>query len=108
MTIQLPAPVSAYFDTDYAAGAPIANCFAPDAVVKDEGKTHTGREAIGGWMMDSWEKYQSIATPIAVEKTDDEVVVTASCVGNFPGSPIDLRFFFTLDAGMIAALRITS
>lgn len=108
MTIQLPAPVAEYFDTDYDVSTAVADCFAPDAVVKDEGKTHTGREAIGRWMMESWQKYKSIATPTAAEVIANEVVVTANCVGNFPGSPIDLRFFFGLNGDKIGSLRITS
>jgi hypothetical protein len=108
MTIQLPAPVATYFETDYDSGGAIADCFAVDAVVKDEGKTHTGRAAIGDWMMESWEKYRSIATPIAIADIGDETVVTANCVGNFPGSPLDIRFHFRMDGDKISALRCTT
>ncbi|MBL0940688.1 MAG: nuclear transport factor 2 family protein [Gemmatimonadaceae bacterium] len=107
MTMQLPTPVAEYFATDYA-GDVSADCFAPDAVVKDEGKTHTGRVEIRNWMVDSWEKYESVATPIAIEEVGGEVIVTANCVGNFPGSPLDLRFIFGLDGDKIGTLRVTS
>lgn len=107
MTIQLPTPVAEYFDTDYA-GSVSAGCFALDAIVEDEGKTHTGRAEIRSWMVESWQRCASVATPIAVEVTGDELVVTANCVGNFPGSPIDLRFIFGMSGDKIGSLRVTS
>jgi hypothetical protein len=36
----------------------------------------------------------------------DSYVVTARLEGNFPGSPVDLRFQFGLRDGLIAALEI--
>ena len=35
------------------------------------------------------------------------MVVTSHLVGNFPGSPVDLRFFFKLEGDKIASLEIT-
>lgn len=107
MTIRLPAAIAEYFETDYSSSVS-ANCFASDAVVKDEGKTYIGREVIRGWMIESWEKYAAIATPISVDVIGNETVVTAHTVGNFPGSPLNLRFHFTLNGDKIAALRTTS
>jgi hypothetical protein len=34
------------------------------------------------------------------------VVVTSRLTGNFPGSPLNLRFFFGLDGDKIASLEI--
>jgi hypothetical protein len=31
---------------------------------------------------------------------------TWQVAGNFPGSPVDLRFFFQLDGGKIASLEV--
>lgn len=107
MTVQLPTAVTEYFATDYR-GNVSAHCFAPDAVVNDEGRTYVGREPIRGWMIEAWEKYAAVATPIAVDTTGDETVVTAHCVGNFPGSPLNLHFHFTLTDGKIATMRTTS
>jgi len=36
------------------------------------------------------------------EEKDGKTVVTSHLVGNFPGSPVDLRFFFTLEGGKIS------
>jgi hypothetical protein len=33
-------------------------------------------------------------------------VVTSRLIGNFPGSPVDLRFFFELEGDKIASLEV--
>jgi hypothetical protein len=40
------------------------------------------------------------------EQQDGKVVVPSRLTGNFPGSPVDLRFFFTLEGDKIASLEI--
>lgn len=48
--VKLPAPIQAYFDADKAAGtAAPSSAFAPHAVVRDEGRTHVGPDAIAAW-----------------------------------------------------------
>ena len=44
--------------------------------------------------------------PFALAQQDGRTVVTSHLVGNFPGSPVDLRYFFVLKDGMIAELEI--
>ena len=39
---------------------------------------------------------------------DGKIIVTNRLTGNFPGSPIELEFVFTLDGDKIAALEILS
>jgi uncharacterized protein (TIGR02246 family) len=47
MPIHLPDVVREYFEADKSSNPDaIAQCFAEDAVVIDEGNTYTGREAI--------------------------------------------------------------
>jgi hypothetical protein len=58
----------------------LADCFAADATVRDEGQTMKGLTAI-----------------VSTELTAD-----------FPGSPITLDFVFTLKGGEIAALKSRS
>ena len=36
----------------------------------------------------------------------DLTVITSRLTGDFPGSPVDLRFFFRLERGKIASLEI--
>ena len=43
--------------------------------------------------------------PIALDQRDGRTVVTATLAGDFPGSPVDLEYEFTIADG-IEALRI--
>jgi hypothetical protein len=102
----LPEPIAAYFAADRRDGEAIARCFTQDAVVKDEGHTYTGVMAIKQWKEESATKYTYTSEPFALRRRDGTVIVTSRLTGNFPGSPIDLRFFFHLERGKIAFLEI--
>jgi hypothetical protein len=105
--MKLPAPVQTYFDADKAAGdaAPIG-AFAPDAVVKDEGKTHVGPDAIEAWWRAAKAQYQHTAEPYEILEKRGLTIVRAKVTGRFPGSPALLTFAFQLEDGRIAALGI--
>jgi len=103
---KLPKPIAAYFAADRRDGLTIAKCFTEDAIVKDEGRTYKGLVAIAKWKTDASTKYEYTSTPIACEEKDDQMIVTSHLVGNFPGSPVNLRFFFTLEGDKIASLEI--
>jgi len=105
----LPNAIAAYFTADKADkgdGEAISQCFAENAVVKDEGHTHKGRAAIKQWKADVSTKYQYTCEPLACEDKDGQTMVTCHLVGNFPGSPVDLRFFFKLEGEKIASLEV--
>jgi SnoaL-like domain len=106
MTLELPKPVAAYFATDKADAEAVSGCFTENAVVKDEAHTYQGRAAIKQWKTDASAKYQYTCEPLACERKDGKIVVTCRLTGNFPGSPVDLRFFFELDGDQIASLEI--
>lgn len=106
MALSLPAPIAAYFAADPKDGAAIARCFTPDATVSDERHTHTGRAAIAQWTSEAATKYDFASEPIDAASDDARVVVTCRVTGTFPGSPIDLRYSFTLDGDAIARLDI--
>jgi hypothetical protein len=106
MTLHLPEPVAAYFAADKIDGVAIARCFTEDAVVKDEGHTHQGRAAIKQWKTEASAKYQYTCEPFACEQVGEKHVVTCRLIGNFPGSPVDLRFFFVLEGDKIASLEV--
>lgn len=106
-SLSLAKPIAAYFAADSGAGDAVAQCFTPDAVVKDEGHTYSGRAAIKQWKEEASRKYQYTCEPFACEEKDGRTVVTCHVVGNFPGSPVDLRFFFGLEGDKIAALEVT-
>jgi len=104
--LNLPEPIATYFDADKRDGEAVARCFTKQAVVKDEGETHSGLEAIKAWKAAASAKYSYTSVPRAVEEKDGLYVVTSRLTGNFPGSPVDLRYAFRLERGKIASLEI--
>ena len=105
-SLKLPKPIAAYFAGDKGDGDAVSRCFTENAVVKDEGHTHQGPAAIKAWKTDASAKYQYTSEPFACEQKDGKTIVTSHVVGNFPGSPIDLRYFFVLEGDKIASLEI--
>lgn len=105
----LPPPIASFFDDrnarDFAAAA---SAFTPTAVVHDEGGDHVGPDAIRAWMEETTARYDHRTRVIDVRATDERTEVRAEVSGNFPGSPLPLRFAFTLDAGRIDRLEIGS
>ena len=105
-SLKLPKPIAAYFTADKGDGESVSQCFTENAVVKDERHTHKGRAAIKEWKVDVSTKYKYTCEPFACEEKDGKTVVTSHLVGNFPGSPVDLRFLFQLEGGKISSLEI--
>ena len=101
--IELPAPIAAYFAAD---GSGAASCFIENAVVVDERREHHGRQAIGRWKTEATTKYHYISEPLAVDVSGADVTVIARVTGEFPGSPIELRYRFTLEGDKITRLEI--
>jgi hypothetical protein len=106
MSIELSRPIAAYFAADRRDGEAIARCFTENGVVTDEGHTYRGRSAIQQWKADASAKYDYISEPFASEERDGKTIVTSRLTGNFPGSPVNLRFFFKLEGEKIATLEI--
>jgi hypothetical protein len=105
-SLSLPKPIAAYFAADSGDGEAVSQCFTENAVVKDEGHTYKGRAAIEKWKTDSSAKYEYTSEPFTCEAKDGKMVVTSHLVGNFPGSPVDLRYFFGLEGQKIASLEV--
>lgn len=106
MPISLPKPIAEYFAADKTDGAAVAKCFTVDAMVIDEKKTYTGRDAIAAWKSEASARYDYAAEPVDIDDEDDRVIVTAHLTGNFPGSKVDLRYAFTLSGDAITRLEI--
>lgn len=104
--MDLPAPIAAYFRADRDDGQAVAACFTEDATVIDEGRTHVGRAAIRDWKTAASRKFTYTAEPFQITEQDGDMIVTAHLVGDFPGSPLDLRFFFAISGDKIASLEI--
>lgn len=108
-TLSLPEPIAAYFAADQQKNAQaLAHCFTAHAVVQDEGHTYSGIDAIKAWKAAASTKYTYTTEPFALEQSDGQQVVTSRVEGNFPGSPVDLRYRFRLERGLIASLEITA
>src|SRR5260221_166853 len=106
MTLELPESIATYFIADKGDSQAVAQCFAENAIVKDEGHTYRGRAAIKQWKADASTKFQYTSEPFACEQKDGKLVVTSRLTGNFPGSPVNLRFFFDIEGDKIASLEI--
>lgn len=107
MPIALPQTIAEYFETDSGKDAlAVARCFAEGAVVKDEGHTYVGLDAIRNWKADASTKYTYTVEPFALATEGDRTIVTSHLAGNFPGSPTDLRYFFLITDEKIAELEI--
>lgn len=107
----LPEPIAAYFAADKQNQnqnhEAVARCFTAQAVVKDEGRSHVGLDAIRAWKLESSSKYTYTSEPFALEHKDGRYLVTSRVAGSFPGSPVNLRYDFGLERGLIASLEIT-
>jgi hypothetical protein len=65
MSLQLPVPIERYIQIANS-GTPevVPECFAADAIVRDEGQTYEGVAAIKNWMSATKKKYGHTITPL--------------------------------------------
>jgi hypothetical protein len=109
MSVDLPAPIALYIAAENQGDTEaMAQCFAENAVVRDEGKTIKGLAAIKRWKAETRKKYQHTVEPLRSVQKDGKTIVTNRLTGNFPGSPIELQFIFKLEGNRIASLEIRS
>ena len=86
--MNLPSPIQAYFDADKSNdGEALIHAFAPDAVVKDEGQSYAGRQAIDAWWRDVKAKYQHVIEPLDVAEKDDVAKSPHQGDRPIPGQP---------------------
>lgn len=105
--LNLPDPIAAYFAAEHDPEA-LGRCFTERAVLKDEGHTHAGVDAIKEFMAKALAQYSATSSPLSLTAENGAQVVRAQVAGNFPGSPIELRFRFRLEGGLIASLEIAA
>src|ERR1700758_727391 len=109
MPLPLPKPIEVFMSSENTHDTEaLAECFAPDATVRDEGQTLKGLKAIKAWRLGAAKKYQHTLEPVAASERGGNTVVSTKLTGNFPGSPVTLDFVFRLEGGKIAALEIRS
>jgi hypothetical protein len=107
MSIELPAPIAAYFEARNAfdLDASVAP-FGDDALVKDEDQEYRGRAAIRAWIEETTRKYRPKIEPKSMQVTAGDVLVSGLVSGEFPGSPLLLDHAFTLSGQKIVLLEI--
>ena len=103
----LPDPIAAYFVADTQGPDQVAQCFTPNAVVNDDDHIFTGRDAIRVWKKAADAKYTCTTEPFSLELVEGVHAVKAHVAGNFKGSPLDMKFFFRLERGLIANMEVT-
>ncbi len=105
-SLELPAPIASYFANKTSDSRAVARCFTKDGLVVDERQEHRGHAAIAAWNADATARYSFTTELLAAETDGARTTVRARLTGNFAGSPIELRFRFTLDGHLIARLEI--
>jgi hypothetical protein len=107
MTLDLPKAIASYIEAKNQTDADAAvQCFTTDAIVLDEGRTMAGTMAIREWALETMKKYRYTIEPLQLAREQNKTIVTGRVTGNFPGSPIDLRFIFALKGDKIASLQV--
>jgi hypothetical protein len=105
----LPKPIALYLAAENSGDTSLfGQCFTGNAIVRDENETHTGLDAIKKWKAETKKKYQHTIEPLSVVQKEGKTIVTNRLTGNFPGSPIELDFAFTLSGDKIVSLEILS
>lgn len=96
----LTALIQAQDDFDSHA---YANCFSETAIVEDEKKTYKGRAEIQQWIQKANEDYQTKIKPLEYSKS--EQMLSAEISGTFEGSPLEIKFYYKIDNGLIQSMK---
>lgn len=106
---ELAPAIATYIEaTNSRDTSAVAQCFAEDANVFDEGQHQVGTAAIARWMEDTAQRYQPRVEVLKVQHRTGKVLVSNVVTGNFPGSPLELRYTFRLnEQGKISRLDIS-
>jgi hypothetical protein len=109
MIENLPKPIALYVAAENSGDTNLFDqCFAQNAVVRDENETHKGLAEIKKWKTETKTKYQHTIDPLRIAEMNGKFIVTNRLIGNFPGSPIELDFVFTIQGEKMVSLEILS
>src|SRR3989475_8356560 len=98
MSTHLPRPIDLYVKAENSGHVEaLSECFAPNATVRDEGRTYEGLAAIKEWKAETKKKYNHTVAPLEVAHQDGRTILKARLAGDFPGSPVTLEFSFVLE-----------
>ena len=103
----LARPLDAYFTAKNRHDVDaMLDCFAADAIVVDEAREQRGKTAIRQWIDETTRKYRVSVEVLDASESEGNTLVTGLVSGNFPGSPVKLRYAFALSDGRIVRLEI--
>ena len=107
--MNLPPVIQSYIAASNAHDVKaIVDCFAANAVVRDENAMRHGKIHIGRWATETIEKYKFQFKPLSAAERDAETILSVEVSGSFPGSPITLDYHFTIANDKIHSLTIDS
>jgi hypothetical protein len=106
MSTKIRPPIDAFFQASNTRQTNnFLSLFTSEALVNDEANDYRGA-AIKEWIDRATAEAKPIAEVTDLAHEGEKIVVTAQVTGNFPGSPIQLRYYFTLKDDKIARLTI--
>jgi hypothetical protein len=106
MDTELPPVIAAFFQsTNTREFADFLSLFTADAHVNDEANDYYGAQ-IADWIDRATADAKPTTNITDSARDDDQFTVTAQVSGNFPGSPVQLRYYFALRDSKIATLLI--
>src|SRR4029077_1007971 len=86
----LPKPIALYLSAENSGDTTLFDeCFAADAIVRDESETHNGFGAVKKLKAETKRKYRHTVDPLRIAEQNGTFVLTNRLTGNFPGSPIE-------------------
>jgi hypothetical protein len=107
--MNLPRVISMYIDASNSHDVEaIVECFAADAIVRDENAMRHGKIDIRRWATETIEKYKFQFKPLSADERDAETILSVEVSGSFPGSPVTLDYHFTIANDKIKSLIIDS
>ena len=106
--LNLPTPIAQYFAAEGESPDETLARFTPDAVVEDVGEdlTLTGAEEIRGWLAGTVSGYNLTSEVKSSRADGPQTVVSVVVSGDFPGSPYEFAYRFTLRGDLIERLTI--
>lgn len=106
MIAELPPVIAAFFHAHNSGQTDdFGQLFTGDALVSDESHEYRGT-AIKAWIDGAIAKYKPVADVTDLAEVGEQTIAIAQVSGNFPGSPAQIRYRFTVRGGKIAALAI--
>jgi hypothetical protein len=106
MNMEVPPVISAFIHaTNTREFSDILSLFTTDAHVNDEANDYYGVE-IATWIDQATADTKPLVEITGFTDDGEQLVVTAGVSGNFPGSPIQLCYYFTLKQDKIDTLLI--